>query len=146
MRCLKIQEVTRKSPENLALSITVLMSPLPETMIQNKICAAVKYIDFVKSWNSRPHTKQQTSKHLQLATVKQSPATQSAAHLGAAVHHEALQVAESDLSTAHLTGGEDSARNRLVLGRQLKREVGEGTQCHYLRLIYLFHMLNVMCI
>ena len=61
--------------------------------------------------------------------MEQSTTTQPVAHLGVAVHHESLQVAESHLSTAHLTGGKDSARNGLVLCRQLKREV-EGVQLH----------------
>ena len=70
------------------------------------------------------------NEHHQQATVEQSSATQSAAHLGAAVHHEALQVAQRHLSAAHLTGCKDSARNRLVLGRQLEREV-KGKHCQY---------------
>ena len=70
------------------------------------------------------------NEHLQQTTVEQSPAAQSAAHLGAAVHHEALQVAQRHLRAAHLTGCKDSARNRLVLGRQLEREM-KGKLCQY---------------
>ena len=52
--------------------------------------------------------------------MEQSPAAQSAAHLGAAVHHEVLQVAESHLSTVHRT------RTRRGLGTRQTTEEGGG--------------------
>ena len=45
--------------------------------------------------------------HLQLTTVEQSTTAQPVTNLGLAAHYKSLQVAESHLSTAHLTGGED---------------------------------------
>ena len=67
---------------------------------------SVKWL--VKSWNS-DHTvwRQQSKKHLQQTTVERSTTAQPVTHLGVAVHHELLQVAESHLSTARLTGGEE---------------------------------------
>ena len=84
------------------------------------------------------------NEHLQQTTVEQSPATQSAAHLGAAVHHEALQVAQSHLNATHLTGCNDSARNRLVLGRQLEREMkGKHCQCQIHSHVE-YHVVHIM--
>ena len=56
--------------------------------------------------------------------MEQSTTAKSAAHLGVALHHESLQVAESHLSTTHLTLGEDSAGTGLHGAQQTTEERG----------------------